>query len=47
MVGLYMQCEKARGSLKDRQKVNVLCIVDQDHQKSVVVVGPSRKVRGI
>ena len=31
-----MQCERARGSWKDQYRVNVLCIVDQDHQRCAI-----------
>ena len=36
MNGLYLQYEKAPESTKDGKKVNVLCIVNQNHEESVV-----------
>ena len=33
----YTECEKAWGGSEDWQKVNALCIVDQDHQKCAMV----------
>ena len=38
MNGFHMQCESARESWKDGQKVNVPCIADQDYQKIAIAV---------
>ena len=47
MNGFYMQCERAQGSWKDGQKVNVLCIINQNHQRWAIVVGQSSKLKDI
>ena len=38
---------KSSGKCKNGTKVNLICIVDQDHQRSVVVIDYSRKLKGI
>ena len=38
MNGFHMQCESARESWKDGQKVNVPYIADQDYQKIAIAV---------
>ena len=38
MNGFHMQCESARASWKDGQKVNVPYIADQDYQKIAIAV---------
>ena len=40
MNDLFFQYERILGSWKDRLDINVLCIVDQDHQRTVIVVDP-------
>ena len=45
MVSLTIR--KALESTKDGKKVNVLCIVDQNHERSVVVLDHFRNFKGI
>ena len=45
MVSLTIR--KALESTKDGKKVNVLCIVDRNHERSVVVLDHFRKFKGI
>ena len=47
MNGLYVQYERARGNLKYGWKVNVLCIVDQVHQRSGIVVTILETLKGL
>ena len=50
MNGLYLQYQELwMESIirKDEKKVNVLYIVDQNHQRSVIVVDHSRDFKGI
>ena len=49
MNGLYLQYEKfsALESTKDEKKVNILCIVDRNHARSVVVLDHFRNFKGI
>ena len=42
-INLWMMGENT----KDGRKVNVLCIVDRNHQRSMVVVDYSRNFKGI
>ena len=49
MNGLYLQYEELwmeSTIRKDRKKVNVLYIVDQNHQRSVIIVDHSRNSKG-
>ena len=39
-------CGTARGSWKDGWTVNLLCIVDQDHQRKAILVDYSSKIKG-
>ena len=45
MVSLTIR--KALESTKDGKKVNVLCIVDQNHERSVVVLDHFRNFKGV
>ena len=45
MVSLTIR--KALESTKDGKKVNVLCIVDQNHERSVVALDHFRNFKGI
>ena len=45
--GLYLQYEKLWNNTKDREKVNVLYIVDQNHERSVVVLDHFRNFKGV
>ena len=48
MNGLYLQYEKLwMESTKDGKKVNVACIVDRNHERSVVVLDHFRNFKGI
>ena len=48
MNGLYLQYEKLwKVPAKDGKKVNVLCIIDQNHDKSVVVLDHFGNFTGI
>ena len=48
MNALYLQQMKNSGkNTKDGRKVNVLCIVDRNHQRSMVVVDHSRNFKGV
>ena len=47
MNSLYLQYKKTRGSRKDGQKLDVVCVIDQDHQRSAIVVDHFRKFKGI
>ena len=48
MNGLYLQYEKLwKVPVKDGRKVNVLCIIDQNYDKSVVVLDHFRNFTGI
>ena len=49
MNGLYLQYEELVESAirKDGKKLNVLYIVDQNHQRSVIVVDHSRNFKDI
>ena len=48
MNGLYLQHEKLwKVTTKDGKKVNVLCIVDRNHERSVVVLDHIRNFKGI
>ena len=48
MNGLYLQYENLwKEPTKDGKKVNVLCIVDQNHERTVVVLDHFRNFKGI
>ena len=48
MNGLYLQYEKLwKVPVKDGKKVNVLCIIDQNHDRSVVALDHFRNFTGI
>ena len=47
MNGLYFYCERAWGSWKDGKKVNLLCVVDQDHQRWGIEADYSSKFKAI
>ena len=47
MNGLYLQYERAWRYWKDGYEVNVLCIVDQDHQRPMIAVNHFMKFKGI
>ena len=48
MNGLYLQYEKLwKVPTKDWKNVNVLCIVDRNHGRSVVVLDHFRNFKGI
>ena len=50
MNGLYLQYEefwKVATIQKDEKKVNVLYIIDRNHQRSVIVLDHSRNFKGI
>ena len=49
MYGLYFTCNIKSSGLptKDGKKVNVLCIVDPNHGRSVVVLDHFRNFKGI
>ena len=45
--GLYLQCERVSRKLKSWVEMNVLCIVDQDHQRSMIAVDHTSKFKAI
>ena len=45
--GLCLQSEEFWNCSKDGKKVNILCFVDQNHQRSLVAVGHSRNFKDI
>ena len=45
MNGLYLECEGAWGNWKDKYKVNVLCIANQNHERWAIVVDHSSKFK--
>ena len=48
MNGLHLQYENLwKVSTKDGKKVNVLCIVDRNHERSVVALDHFRDFKGI
>ena len=47
MNGLSLQYEELWKIKKDGKKVNVLCIVDRSHARSVVAVDHFRNFKGI
>ena len=47
MTYLYLQCDRARGGRKDGYKMDVLCIVDQDHWGCPIVKDHSSQFKGI
>ena len=48
MNGLYLQYEKLwKVPTKDGKKANVLCIIDQNHERFVVVLDHFRNFKGI
>ena len=48
MNGLYLQYEKLwKLPTKDGKKVNVLCIIDLNHERSVVVLDHFKNFKGI
>ena len=48
MNGLYLQYEKLwKVPTKDGKKANVLCIIDQNHERFVVALDHFRNFKGI
>ena len=43
----YEELWTAENYSKDGKKVNVLCIVDRNHQRSVITVDYFRKFKGV
>ena len=45
--GSYSRCDRDQASLQDGYKVDVLCIIDKDHQRCVIAVNHFSKFLGI